>query len=317
MRRVWNLGDVTSREYIRQVLRRADADDVLGQSAKLSYYLTLAVFPLLIFLVALIGVLAPGSNMLQELLAYWRQVLPRSAYELVLKTLQEISANAGGGKLSLGLLGTIWAASGGMGAVMDGLNRAYKVKEGRAWWKAQLLSVLLTIALAIFIIIALSIVLYGNRIGEFAATHVGLGAQFQLVWNVIQWPIGLAFVLLAFVLLYRFAPDLHDLELSHVMPGAIVAVVLWLFVSTGFRIYLHYFDHYGAMYGSLGAVIVLMLWFYLTGAAILIGGEVNAEMESMAARQGAPDARLPGEKEPGDSGSVGPGRTSGTEIQSV
>jgi membrane protein len=305
------VGNVPIREFVRRVLKRADADDVLGQSAKLSYYLTLAVFPLLIFLVALIGVLAPGSNMLQELLTYWRHVLPRSAYELVLKTLQEISANASGGKLSLGLLGTLWAASGGVGAVIDGLNRAYKVKEGRPWWKAQLLSIVLTISLAIFIIIALSIVLYGNRIGEFAATYVGLGAQFQAVWSIIQWPIGLAFVLLAFMLLYRLAPDLHHLELEHVTPGAIVAVVLWLFVSMGLRLYLHYFDHYGATYGSLGAVIVLMLWFYLTGAAILIGGEVNAEIESTAARHGVPGARLPGEKEAGESSALNPGGKTG------
>jgi len=306
MRHVWDLGDLTSRELVRRVLQRASGDDVLGQSAKLSYYLVLAVFPLLIFLVALIGVLAPGSNMLQELLAYWREILPGSAYELVLKTLQEISARAGGGKLSLSLLGTVWAASGGMGAIMDGLNRAYEVKEGRPWWKAQLLSILLTIALAIFTVIALSIVLYGNRIGEFAATYVGLGAQFKAVWNIVQWPIGLAFVLLAFVLLYRFAPDLHDLELGDVTPGAIVAVVLWLFVSIGLRIYLHYFDHYGATYGSLGAVIVLMLWFYLTGASILIGGEVNAEIENIAALRGVPGARLPGEKEAGARGRVTP-----------
>lgn len=294
-----HLSSIPFRELARRVLKRADADDVLGQSAKLSYYLVLAVFPLLIFLVALLGVLAPGSNLLQELLAYWRHVLPRSAYELVLKTLHEISARSGGGKVSLSLLGTIWAASGGMGAVIDGLNRAYKVQEARPWWKAQLVSVALTIALAIFIIIALSIVLYGNRIGEFAAGHVGLGSEFEFTWNIIQWPIGLGFVLLAFVLLYRYAPDLHDLKWRQVTTGALVAVVLWLLVSIGFRIYLRYFDHFGATYGSLGAFIVLMLWFYLTGAAILIGGEVNAEIESAAARLGAPDARLPGEKEPG------------------
>ena len=300
-RQIWNTGGLTFREFAQRVLKRVDADDVLGQSAKLSYYLVLAVFPLLIFLVDIIGVLAPGSDMLQRLLAYWRGVLPRSAYELVLKTLQEISAKGGGGKLSLSLIGTVWAASGGMGAMMDGFNRAYKVQEGRPWWKGQLLSILLTIALAIFIFTALSIVLYGDRIGELTAAFVGFGAQFKLLWNIAQWPIGVGFVWLAFVLLYRFAPDVHDLKLGEVRIGAIVALVLWLVVSMGFRVYLHYFDHYGATYGSLGAMIVLMLWFYLTGAAVLIGGEVNAEIESIAARRGVPGARLPGEKEAGDS----------------
>ena len=300
MRYLWNLGGLTARELTRRVLGEAQADDVLGQSAKLSYYLVLAVFPLLIFLVTLIGVLAPGSDLLTELLAYWRQVLPRAAYELIVTTLKEISQNAGGGKLSLGLIGTIWAASSGMGAIMSGLNKAYEVTEGRPWWKAQLIAVLLTIALAFFIVVALAIVLYGDRIGQFAAGRIGLGAQFEVLWNVIQWPIGLIFVLLAFVLLYRFAPDLRGLRFEEVTPGAMVAVALWLAVSIGFRLYLQFFNHYGATYGSLGAVIILMLWFYLTGAAILIGGEVNSEIENAAARRGIPDARLPGEKEPGE-----------------
>jgi membrane protein len=238
--------------------------------------------------------------MLQRLLEYWRHVLPLSAYNLIVGTLQEVSSQSGGGKISISLIGTLWAASNGVGAVIDGLNKAYDVNEERPWWKAQLLAMGLTIALSVFIVMALAIVLYGNHIGEFLATKAGLGPQFAATWNIVQWPIGLAFVLLAFVLLYRYAPDLHGLEWDHVIPGAIIAVVLWLVVSIGFRIYLHYFNHYGAMYGSLGAVIILMLWFYLSGAAILIGGEVNSEIEHASAEEGEPDARLPGEKEPGD-----------------
>lgn len=300
MRYVWNLGGLARGDLARRVLKKANADDVLGQSAKLSYYMILAAFPLLIFLVALIGVLAPGSDMLPALLEYWRHVLPLAAYELIVTTLQEVSANSGSGKLSFGLVGTVWAASAGMSAVMDGLNRAYEVKEARPWWKAQVLAVALTLALAIFIIIALALILYGDRIGEFAANRIGMGAEFKTAWNVLEFPIGLAFVLLAFVLLYRLAPDLHALEWDHVTPGAIVALILWLLVSMGLRLYLRYFNHYGATYGSLGAVIILMLWFYLTGAAILIGGEVNAVIENAAAHLGAPDARRRGEKEPGE-----------------
>ncbi len=285
MRNFWNFGGIPPAELAVRVLREANDDDVLGQSAKLSYYLVLAVFPLLIFLVALMGILAPGSGMLQSLLEYWRHVLPVSAYNLVVATLQQVSANAGGGKLSFSLLGTLWAASNGTGAIMDGLNKAYDVKEGRPWWKAQLLSIVLTIALSAFVVIALAIVLYGNRIGEFVANKAGFGRQFAATWNVLQWPIGLGFVLIGFVLLYRYAPDLRGLKWYLVAPGAIVAVVLWLLVSIGFRIYLHYFDHYGATYGSLGAVIILMLWFYLTGAAILVGGEVNSEIAKVKPRK--------------------------------
>ena len=169
-----------------------------------------------------------------------------------------------------------------MSAIIDGLNKAYEIKDERPWWKSQLLSIFLTIALSIFTVIALAIVLYGNRIGEFVANKAGLGRQFEIAWRIVQWPIGLGIVLLAFVLLYRYAPDLRGLKIRNVAPGAMIAVVLWLVVSIGLRIYLHYFDHYGATYGSLGAVIILMLWFYLTGAAILIGGEVNSELAKMA-----------------------------------
>ncbi len=300
MRYVWNLGGLKASELARRVLKESRADDVLGQSAKLSYYLVLAVFPLLIFVAALMGLFATGSDMLRNLLAYWRHVLPAAAYQLIAATLREIGSNSGGGKVSIGLAGTVWAASNGMTAVMDGLNKAYEVKEARPWWKAQLLSMGLTVALAIFIIVALAIVLYGNRIGELAANHIGRGEEFPAVWSIIQWPLVLGFVLLAFTLLYRFAPDLHGVEWEQVTPGALVAVALWLVVSVGFRVYLHYFNHFGATYGSLGAMIILMLWFYLTGAAILVGGEVNAEIENAAARRGVPDARLPGEKAPGD-----------------
>lgn len=299
MRYVWNLGGLTFRELLLRVWDEVQADDVLGQSAKLSYYMVLAVFPLLICLIALIGLVAPGSEMLADLLAYWRHVLPRSAYELIVSTLKQISANTGTGKISIGLLGTLWAASTAMNAIMDGLNKAYEVKEGRPWWKAQLVAVGLTIALTIFIFIALAIVLYGGRIGELGASFIGLGTQFDTAWNIAQWPLMLALVLLGFVLLYRFAPDLHGLKWSYTTPGAIVAVAIWLVVSIGFRIYLRYFNHYGATYGSLGAMIILMLWFYLTGAAILIGGEVNSEIENAAAKRGAADAHLPGEKAPG------------------
>src|SRR5581483_6098004 len=295
---VWDIGGLPPRELARRVIRESIADDVAGQSAKLSYYLVCRLLLVKINVVDLIGFVAPGSNWIHTLLAYWRHVLPHSAYELIVSTLEQVTATAGGGKLSLSLVGTIWAASAAMGAIIDGLNKAYEVKEGRPWWKAQLVAVGLTIALGFFIVIALAIVLYGNRIGEFLANEVGLGQQFKQVWMVIQWPIGLIFVLIAFVLLYRYAPDLHGLRWDQATPGAMVAVGLWLTVSIGLRIYLHYFNHYGATYGSLGAMIILMLWFYLTGAAILVGGEVNAEIENAAAHEGVPGTRLPGEKAP-------------------
>jgi membrane protein len=165
-----------------------------------------------------------------------------------------------------------------MGAISDTLNTAYKVKERRPWWKVRIISVCLTVALAILILAALAIVLYGGTIGEVLAARYGFGDLFTIVWKIVQWPIALVFVLTTFNLIYNFAPDVPSGARSWVTPGAFVGVGLWLIVSFGFRAYLSFFDSYSVTYGSLGAVIVLMLWFYLTGVAILIGGEVNSEV---------------------------------------
>ena len=203
--------------------------------------------------------------------------MPGSAFTLVRATVDEISASRGTGKLSFGLLAALWAASAGMGAISDTLNTAYNVKERRGWWRVRLISICLTIALAILILAALAIVLLGGTIGEAFATRFGFGNLFTTVWAIIQWPIALIFVLTTFNLIYNFAPNISPRSRRWITPGAFVGVVLWLIVSFGFRLYLGYFDSYSVTYGSLGALIVLMLWFYLTGIAILIGGEVNCE----------------------------------------
>jgi membrane protein len=205
--------------------------------------------------------------------------MPSSAITLVHTTLDEISQARGGGKLSLGLLAALWAASNGMGAISDTLNAAYGVRETRPWWKVRLVSILLTVTLSILIVCALAIVLYGGQLGERAALHFGLGAAFTIVWKILQWPIALFFLLVGFNLIYYFGPAVRPRKRRWCMIGTLTAVILWLLVSFGFRLYLHFFDSYSVTYGSLGAVIILMLWFYFTGLAILLGGEINSELE--------------------------------------
>jgi membrane protein len=268
-------------DRVKRVIRRVNDDEVFGRAAQLSYYFLLALFPLFLVLVNLLGYVAqPGTGFRAKLISYLAAVMPSSAVTLVSKTLDEISAASGTGKVSLGLLAALWAASNGMGAISQTLNTAYNVKETRPWWKVRLISVLLTVALAILIIAALAIVLYGGSIGEALGNQYGFSSFFTTVWNILQWPIALGFVLATFNLIYNFAPDLTSKQRRWFTPGAFVGVALWLLISFGFRIYLRYFDSYSLTYGSLGAVIVLMLWFYLTGVAILIGGEVNCEADS-------------------------------------
>ena len=296
---VWELGGLTWRELGRRVWQEIYLSDLFTRAAALSYYFLLALFPLLLFLTAVLGLFAEaGTELRQNLLGYLGQIAPRTAAALIAATVDEISQNAGSGKLSLGLLAALWFASQGMRAITDTLNAAYGVRESRAYWLVSLRSLGLTVGLAVLIISALALVLYGGEIGESLAGRFGFGEVFVSAWAVLQWPIVLAFVLLAFALIYYYAPDLRHQKWYWITPGSLTGVVLWLFVSFVFRFYLRYFDRYSVTYGSLGAVIILLLWFYMTGAAILIGGKVNAEIEHAAAEHGAAEAKLPGEKEP-------------------
>jgi membrane protein len=209
-----------------------------------------------------------------------------------------VTESSGGGKLSFRIFATLWAASNGMGAISESLNAAYDLKESRSWWKVRLTAVGLTLALTLLIVTALVLVLYGHDIADAVSIKVGLGSAFATAWKVLQWPLVLVFVLLAFALIYYFGPDSHHQEWKWITPGAVIGVALWLLISFAFKAYLSFFNSYSATYGSLGAVIILMLWFYFTGTAILVGGEINSEIENEMAKQGAPDAKEKGEKSP-------------------
>lgn len=299
MSSAWNLGGQSWQSLGKRVWADIGKDKIFSHAAELAYYFLLALFPLLLFLTSVIGVIiGSGTGLRHSLFDYLGKVLPGSASQLVSDTMFEVSSASGGGKISFGILAALWAASNGMGAVSQSLNAAYKVEESRPWWKQRLVAVGLTIALAVLIITALALVLYGGRMADGLAQSYGFGMTFVLLWKFLQWPLVLIFLLLAFALIYYWAPDLRDQNWRWVTPGSAVAVLLWLLVSLAFRLYLHFFDSYSKTYGSLGAVIVLMLWFYLTGASILIGGEINSDVEAAAAREGAPAAKKKGRKKP-------------------
>lgn len=299
MASIWKRGGLTWKQLGYRVWCKVYDGDIFTRAAALSYYFLLALFPLLLFLITMLGYFAEaGTELRNNLLTYLGRVMPRSASELIHTTVNEITQNRDSSKLSLGLLAALWVASSGMGAISETLNVAYGVKESRPWWRARLAAVILTIMLAVLIITALALVLYGGEIGEGLSARLGLGGVFTSAWAILQWVVVLAFVLLAFALMYYFAPNVEDQKWYWVTPGSALGVALWLLVSFAFRLYLRYFDTYSVTYGSLGAVIVLMLWFYLTGVAILIGGEINAEIENAAAESGLPGAKRHGQKSP-------------------
>jgi membrane protein len=294
-----SLGGLSWKELAKRVYAETTDDDVLGRAAQLSYYFLLALFPALLFLTSLLGALAgKDSQLRQGLFNYLSAVLPGDASKLVAQTVTDVTQSSGGGKLSFGILATLWAASNGMGAISESLNAAYDLKETRPWWKVRLTAVGLTLALTFLIVTSLVLVLYGHDMADAVAGKFGLGEVFATGWKILQWPLVFLFVLLAFAIIYYFGPDARDQDWKWITPGAFVGVALWLLISFAFKAYLTYFNSYSATYGSLGAVIILMLWFYFTGAAILVGGEINSEIENEMAKRGAPDAKEKGEKSP-------------------
>ena len=294
---IWKLGGLSPRQLARRTWNEIGSDDLMSRASDLAYNFLLASFPLLLFLVSLFGVFASQRQHLQEsLFFYLAQVLPPAALTLVSNTLQEVIQKSSGIKLIFGLLFAIWAGSGGVSSLISGLNIAYSVRDSRPWIKVKLRAIVLTVAISILIIAALLIVLYGGYLAESLGAQLSLHAVSVLAWKVAQWILALAFVLLAFAIIYYYGPDLREQHWYWITPGAIVGMTLWIIVSVAFRIYLHFFNTYSRTYGSLGAVIILLFWFYVTGFAFLIGGEINSEIEHAAADRGHPEAKAEGEK---------------------
>lgn len=278
---LWKFGGLTPLKLTQVVLKKIGEDELSTRSAALSYYLLGALFPMLLFLVSLVGVVAgPGSQLRETIVSGIGRLAPGSASSLVHSVIDQTFKSSSGIKLAAGILGALWAASGGISAVVTSLNVVYRTPETRPWWKQKLTVIGLTLALAGLIIVALVLVLYGGKIGESIASHIGLGKIFAITWKVLQWPVSFGAMFLSFSLVYYYAPNLEERRWYWVTPGAVIGVGIWLLASLGFRVYLHFFNSYSATYGSLGAAVILMLWLFITGFAVLIGGEVNWVIEN-------------------------------------
>jgi membrane protein len=287
---VWKLGGLSVKELGQRVIHEIQQDDCLGRAAQLAYYFLFALFPFFLVLTTLLGYL-PVPNLMDRLLETLAEMLPSEALQLVQDHVRELVTNQRGGLLSLGILAALWTSSSAVTAIMDSLNRSYDVEEGRPFWKVRLMAILLTIGLSVFIIVSLILLTFGPQIGGWIADKVGLGSIFKLAWNILRWPVIVGLIIVAMALIYYMAPDVEQ-EWQWITPGSVVAVVGWLLASLGFSFYVNNFGSYNATYGSIGAVIVLLTWMYVSGFFILVGGEINAEIEHAAT--GGKD---PGEKQ--------------------
>jgi membrane protein len=299
----WKLGGLTVGELGKRVYREAWEDEIVDRAAGLAYYFLFALFPALLFLTSLLGML-PVPDLMDKLMAYVQQALPGDAASMIRKTLAEIVGGANGGLLSVGAIVALWSASAGVASMMTALNIAYDVEEARPWWKRRLVAIALTVALATLILSAMVLLVFGGAIGRAIDGFLGLGSLVGTVWNVAQWPVAALFVMTAIAVLYYAAPNVEHRRWYWVTPGSVVALVAWLAISVALRLYVTYVGDYNATYGSIGGVILLILWLYLTGLAMLLGAEVNAEIEHAAAARGAPTAKAKGEEAPGKAGAV-------------
>jgi membrane protein len=253
-------------------------DGCFGLAAQLGFYFLLALFPALLFLVALIGYV-PIENAIDELLATLGTVAPRELVALLRSQLEQIASGSQASLLTLGIGGAIWSSSAAMVAIIDALNHAYDVTEWRPWWKRRLVALGLTVALASFIIVSLALVLIGPDAARRVAGWVGAAPAAVILWSLLRWPVMIALIVFGLNLVYYFAPNRRS-RWEWITPGAMLATGLWIASSFAFKFYVVNFGNYTATYGALGGIIVTMMWFYVSSLAILIGAELNGVIQS-------------------------------------
>jgi membrane protein len=301
---LWSLRGLSCRELAIRTLRSSWEDEVFGQSARLAFYYFLGVFPAFLLLLVLLSTFpSTGSELRNTLLDTVQLILPREASALVVKTIGELKAGATFRTVAVSaMLSAGWAILNGAWAMMAGLNKAYAVKEERPWWRILSTAFALTISLGMMGLLALAAMLYGSRAEAAIGRHVGLPTV-PISWRILQWVVIVILLLISFASLYRFGPNLKDRRWQWSNPGAVIALALWVGFTLLLRIFEDHFSSSQRIYAGLKPVVAVLLWLYLTGAAIFIGGEANSEIEKAAAEGGGPDVRRLGERRSGGDGS--------------
>jgi membrane protein len=272
----WRLGGLSLRDLASRVWRELGDDEVLDRAAALSYYWIFALFPMLLFLTTLLG-LVPRGGLMDHLMSYLAGTLPPDAFSMVSRVLAEVQRGAHGGLLSLGAVLTLWAASSGTSSVMNALGKVWDVTESGPWWTRKLLALGLTVGLGFFVVTALVLLVLGPELAAVVAQAVGLGRAFTVTWTVLRWPLAVALALLGVGLIYSVAPASRP-RWRGVSPGAVVAVAGWLAASAGLRLYVRRLADYSTTYGPIGGAILLLLWLYVTALVLLVGAEIDAEI---------------------------------------
>lgn len=259
---------------IKQLISRVIDDEIDALAAQVTYYLLLSFFPFLLLLLSIIGYSDLQSK---DVLIYLSQIMPKNSFDLIYTTVVEVFDSTKGNLLPLSIMGLVWTGSSGFRAIIKGLNKAYDEKETRPYWKTLSISILFMVGLALVITTAVALVVFGQMIGSAIASRFDVSNTFILGWDIIRYIVTLGGMIFIFASLYHFTPC-KKLTWKEVVPGAIFTTIGWLISSLGFAYYVNNFNNYSSVYGGIGAVIVLMLWLYLTSIIILVGGEINAQL---------------------------------------
>lgn len=283
-------------ELLKRTVKAFSENDMTTYASALAYRAIFSLFPFLLFLIAMLGVLD-----LQDFFAWLREqvslVLPPDALELVNPVIDQMQHQESG-LLSVGILVALWSASIGVRSLMNAMNKAYGVEEGRPAWKLMLLSVLYTIGLAVILLLMAGLMIVGPQVIEWLASQVGLKDIVVILWTWLRWPVVVFLMMLVVAVLYYVTPDVEQ-EFRFITPGSVLAVIVWIAASMGFGLYVSNFGNYDATYGSIGAVIVLLLFFYISAAVLLFGAEMNAVIEH-ASQEGKEEGDKRLDDTPGD-----------------
>lgn len=266
-----NAGNVRS-SLVRLLWHRIEEDDIPGLSAQLAYFFLLSLFPLLIFIFTLLPYLPiPYPDILGSI----REFAPADTMELIEKNVNDVMENRRGGLLSFGIIGTLWSASNGIHALVRAFNKAYNVEESRSFIVARAMSIVLTFGMLLVFIVAVLLPIFGKEIGIFLFSQFGFTEEFLRVWNMLRFIVSALILFLIFTGLYWIAPNVK-MRCRSAFPGAAFATVGWILSSYALSFYVGNFNNFSLTYGSIGAIIVLLIWLYISGFIIIIGGEINA-----------------------------------------
>lgn len=277
---LWRLSGLTVWQLARNAFAGLRRNDAIGRASQLAFDFLFALFPLILLIVTMFGIFTSRSVELRnDFLSYFSNFLPPGAFEVLRTTTDELAMNASGGEFTFGVAAVIWFASGGIASMITALNLAYQMEETRSWFKIRSTAIVLTLVMSALLVMALLLVLVSGDVFDSIGERLRLGPVVVELGKILQWPTAIVFVMLSFSLIYYAGPTLMGRRWHWVTPGSAFGTGLWILASLGFRTYLHYYNTYSTTYGSLGAVMILLAWLYVSGLSFLIGGEINAELE--------------------------------------